>query len=321
MSGIRRRALVVLLTHLLAAEAGLAAFLHLRDRLPTRLAIHFDGERADGFCDRTAFLVVALALPAALAAVFAALSALRRVPPAHRRGLAAIGSSLSGLFGYFLVATLCANADVTDAAAVRMPAWHVAAGLGAAAVTGGTGWLLGGGDAPPAHPGGPAGPVVRLPLADGESAVWTHVIGSRALPFTALGTLALAVPLGFLAGPLTAVVLIVIGLPLAALSRLRVTVDRRGLTLASTALPRPRLTIPTERILDASRRDIGAWRDFGGWGYRAVPGASGLVLRSGEALSVRLTTGGEFVVTVDDAATAAALLNTLAARARTAAGA
>ncbi|GAA3029785.1 hypothetical protein GCM10020000_03060 [Streptomyces olivoverticillatus] len=62
-------------------------------------------------------------------------------------------------------------------------------------------------------------------------------------------------------------------------------------------------------------------RDFGGWGYRARPGASGIVLRSGDAISARLTTGSEFVVTVDDAATAAALLNTLADRERrTAAG-
>ncbi|WP_255219942.1 hypothetical protein [Streptomyces sp. PVA_94-07] len=46
-----------------------------------------------------------------------------------------------------------------------------------------------------------------------------------------------------------------------------------------------------------------------------MPKRSGLVNRSGEALVVRKTGDGrEFAVTVDDAGTAAALLNTLAER-------
>ncbi|MFL1430121.1 MULTISPECIES: hypothetical protein [unclassified Nocardiopsis] len=46
-------------------------------------------------------------------------------------------------------------------------------------------------------------------------------------------------------------------------------------------------------------------------------GRVGLVLRRGEALMVERSGGRSFVVTVDDAATAAALLNTMAERART----
>ncbi|MDT0342599.1 hypothetical protein [Streptomyces litchfieldiae] len=38
-------------------------------------------------------------------------------------------------------------------------------------------------------------------------------------------------------------------------------------------------------------------------GYRVRPGVRGVVLCSGEALSARLTGGGEFVVTVNDSAT------------------
>jgi hypothetical protein len=41
-----------------------------------------------------------------------------------------------------------------------------------------------------------------------------------------------------------------------------------------------------------------------------------LLLRSGEALELDLADGSRFLVTVDDAATAAALVNTLAERAR-----
>lgn len=39
-----------------------------------------------------------------------------------------------------------------------------------------------------------------------------------------------------------------------------------------------------------------------------------MVLRSGEALGVRTTSGREYVVTVDDSTTAAALLNALVDR-------
>ena len=57
--------------------------------------------------------------------------------------------------------------------------------------------------------------------------------------------------------------------------------------------------------------------EFGGWGYRVGRGGRvGVVLRTGEALQVQRTGGRAFVVTVDDAATGAALLNTLAARSR-----
>ncbi|WTW92220.1 hypothetical protein OG216_02020 [Streptomycetaceae bacterium NBC_01309] len=51
-----------------------------------------------------------------------------------------------------------------------------------------------------------------------------------------------------------------------------------------------------------------ALRDFGGWGYRMRPGRSGVILRSGEVLSLDPATGGTFVVTVADARTAASVL-------------
>ena len=57
--------------------------------------------------------------------------------------------------------------------------------------------------------------------------------------------------------------------------------------------------------------------EFGGWGYRVGRGGRvGVVLRTGEGLQVERSGGRSFVVTIDDAATGAALLNTLAARSR-----
>lgn len=50
--------------------------------------------------------------------------------------------------------------------------------------------------------------------------------------------------------------------------------------------------------------------DFGGWGLRlSVDGRVGVVLRTGEALQITRRKGRPFVVTVDDAETAAAVLS------------
>jgi len=54
---------------------------------------------------------------------------------------------------------------------------------------------------------------------------------------------------------------------------------------------------------------------FGGWGLRWGPAGFGVVLRTGEGIEVRRRSGKTLTVTVDDAATGAALLNALVARA------
>jgi len=90
----------------------------------------------------------------------------------------------------------------------------------------------------------------------------------------------------------------------------RVVADENGLTVRFGLLPWVRRRIPLHRIASAGHGQVRAVRDFGGWGYRFRPGRTGVVLRSGDALTVELTTSGrEFAVTVDDARTGAAVLN------------
>ncbi|MGA5063489.1 hypothetical protein ACPB9E_06840 [Streptomyces exfoliatus] len=89
-----------------------------------------------------------------------------------------------------------------------------------------------------------------------------------------------------------------------------------GLLLASL-VPRPRVRVPLAEVAGATVRELdttAVLRDFGGWGYRVRADRTGVVLHTGEALVVRRGSGREFAVTVPDAATAAALLNTLAER-------
>ncbi|GHC53767.1 DUF1648 domain-containing protein [Streptomyces cinnamoneus] len=312
----RRRLLLVVLPHLLACAAFLTVFLSRHDRLPDPMATHFSGAgRADGYTALGSFPYTALALLLVPTVLFTALAYGMR--GGRTRALVALGYALAGLLGYLLCALVLDNARAgTDGAGARLELWELGVALAVAAAAGGLGWLLAGPDATPARE--PAAVVApRLELRDGEAVTWTRSIASRPLRLAGLALVLPGTAVGLLAGWGAGVGLVVGGLVVCAFSAARVTVDRHGLTTSLPWLPRPRLRIPLDRIETATSRPVDPLADLGGWGYRVVPGRSGLVLRSGEAVVARLTTGSEFVVTVDDAATAAALLDALAARART----
>ena len=115
---------------------------------------------------------------------------------------------------------------------------------------------------------------------------------------------------------LTTVVAVVLAVVVMSMSRFSVVVDRRGLVVRGV-LGVPRVVVPLDEVVRAGAVQISPFADFGGWGYRVGrAGRIGVVVRTGEAIEVERTGGRSFVVTVDDAATAAALLNTLAARSR-----
>ncbi|MET8825630.1 DUF1648 domain-containing protein [Streptomyces sp. NPDC004610] len=307
---LRSRAALPAVPFALATAAYLGVFLAGYDRLPGELATHFSGNGgADGFMSRTAALWFGGGLLIALGLLFTLLTATAD-NGARARLTAAIGAGTAVTLGYPLVVTVLVNLDTQDPADARLPLWHLAvlllAGLTAAAVT----WRLV--DAGPGR--APAAPVPPLPLADGETAAWSRTVLSRPLLCPALAV-ALGGPLALLLGPWPlGAGLLVAGLAGAAFAAVRVTVDRRGVTVTSTLLPRPRLTVPLADITGAASVRVDAIGDFGGWGYRIRPNRRGVVLRSGEALSVRTTAGREYIVTADDTTTAAALLNALVER-------
>ncbi|MET9347059.1 DUF1648 domain-containing protein [Streptomyces termitum] len=279
------------------------------DRLPDPLATHFglDGV-PDGFTGPTAFAVLAAAVPLVLGAAWTVFT--------HRSAL--WGAWLtSGLIGTLLGLVVRDNLDAATAADVRSPLSHLAVALGAGVVLAlaghGLSRLVPPEDATAAGtriaPGAP-----RLDLGAGEAAGWSRATASA--PLTALALLFLAGGVvAALLGPWPLLLLAVaVAVPGLALARVRVVVDRHGLTVRSTLFPRPRVHVPLAEIAGADVREVRALREFGGWGYRVRAHRSGVVLRSGEALTVRRGNGREFVVTVPDAGTAAALLNTLAER-------
>ncbi|MEU0402783.1 DUF1648 domain-containing protein [Streptomyces sp. NPDC006197] len=287
------------------------------DRLPDTLATHFgpDGGHADGFTGRTAFTAVSTGLLLALGAGWTALV---------RRGSLWGAWATAGFTGALLVLLVRDNLDATDPARVESPLTNLLLAAATAALLALAGWGLtrlvprDERDGPAAAPGLPDAP--RLPLGASEVAGWTRATASR--PLTALAALALAAtPAVLLLAPWPAALLGLlgpaIGLPGLALARVRVTVDRRGVTVRSALASRPRARIPLDEVAGASVRDLdtaAVLAEFGGWGYRVRAHRTGVIVRSGEALVVRRSGGREFAVTVPDARTAAALLNTLAER-------
>ena len=163
----------------------------------------------------------------------------------------------------------------------------------------------------------------RLPLGANEQAAWVRTAELPGLGWIMTAGAVLTVLLGGVAllggvgvGVTTLVILAVVTLLLVLLGRWTVTVDHDGLT-ARSVLPRPRTVVPLNEVEAAEVIDVQPLADFGGWGYRIdLTGRVGIVLRKGEAILVHRTGGRQLVITVDDAATGAALLNTLADRAR-----
>ena len=95
-----------------------------------------------------------------------------------------------------------------------------------------------------------------------------------------------------------------------------VTASPRGLLVRST-LGWPRLSIPTADLATAGVVHIDPIADFGGWGIRWVIGPNGkgrwgIITHQGPGLEVVRHDGRSIVVTIDDASTAAAVLETYA---------
>ncbi|MEV6330251.1 hypothetical protein [Streptomyces sp. NPDC051909] len=320
---IRLRALAAA-PFVLALAVHLLLFALWYDRLPDPLATHFsatDGGRADGFTGLPVYAAISSGLLLLLGAGWVAFV---------RRSALWGAWATAGFTGGLLDLLLRDNLDAADAAEVATPlaVFTVAAAIGALAGLTGLALTRFTRLVPP-EPVAPAAPVrePRLELGAHEVAGWSRAATST--PGTALGAAFTVAGAGalfpaVLVTPwpyaLIAAVGLVVGVPGVALSRVRVGVDRRGLTVTPALFPRPRIRIPLDEVASATVRDVHAVAEFGGWGYRTRPRRSALLLRSGEALSVRRRGGFEFLVTVADAETAAALLNTLAAREATAAG-
>ncbi|WP_051640191.1 DUF1648 domain-containing protein [Cellulomonas sp. URHE0023] len=285
--------------------------------LPDPVAVHFGGDGPDGFSSLAGLIwpsVLATALVAlgcwALAFFWGRTSVVRRMAAGTATGLAAFLAAL-------VLGILDLQRGLTDAAAAGDvdTVTGVAIGIGFLAAALGA-WLTPGDARQPTRESVPAD-APRLPLSADETAAWVALAQSRTILVAGGAATAFVLSIAVLAELwVLALVAVALAVTMLAMARFSVVVDRRGLT-ARSALGWPRLAVPMDEVTQAEVVDVSPFPEFGGWGYRVGRGGRvGIVLRAGEALLVERTGGRSVVVTVDDAATGAALLNTLAARVR-----
>lgn len=303
-------------TALLLVAAAVA--LNWRDRVPDPVASHWGPDGVDGTSSFAGLLALLPALGVPFLALAWAIAFFIGHSALTRRFAAALATWIAGFAGGTTLTMLAAQLDVADAHDARdvggamALAFTVPLALAALAA-----WVTPGDRPLPAAEPVPAG-APRIPLPAGEMASWVRRVDWVHPAVVVVMCTAFAGLMGattrswWFAGAIFAFLAVLVG----GLTGWTVTVDRRGL-VARARLPRPRILVPVEEVESAVVVRVNPLREFGGWGLRmGLDGRVGLVLRSGEALEVTRTGGRRVLVTVDDAATGAALLNTLAARTR-----
>ncbi|MCZ2840028.1 DUF1648 domain-containing protein [Modestobacter sp. VKM Ac-2985] len=300
--------------------AGAALVAAWRPELPTPVAVHWGpGGDADGFADPLRTVLLTGVVPVLGSLVTGLVLRARRFAAQERRLVAGSATGISVFCVGLAVGSIAGQRGLADPAAAPSPTL-AALVAGLLAVLGGVAAarLL------PAPPRGaarassaPPETAPRLPVAEGERAVWSRraTMGSPALAALGVGGLVLGglVLVGTAPAPLLLAPAVMLGVGLL-FGSVRVWVDERGLTVRSP-LGRPSWQVPLTDVAEATVVDVRPMREFGGWGYRVGrDGRRGVVLRGGPALEVVQGDGRRFVVTVPGAGQGAALLNTLATR-------
>jgi hypothetical protein len=283
-----------------------------REVLPHNVASHWsDLGAADDSLPTQVVLLIAVIVTALAALTGLVVVLLPRVQAATTRGLFLIAGFLAGLFaGLWLVST----------------ALTLQAGSASAAVLGG--WILAPlamacfGFVPYAIAPKPVltstDTTKRITLTSSDARTWSRTITGTVFLWAALivatvgavlygGDLIAGQGSGrlFGAGIFTALTVL-----LASFTRLRVTVDERGFRIVSSLLQIPLKRIPLTRIetVDAT---VLRPQEWGGWGYRVMPGRSALIMHTGPGLVIGTIKGKLFAISLDDPEEPAALLATL----------
>lgn len=291
---------------------GLIPYLANHSELPDRVATHFDiSGTPDGSMTTNAMLVICLAMWGVGSIVLIALA--RRQEPmvvALGPSIAAGGAMVAALGAGILAQTSITQVGIAtwSDASLSWP-WLVA-------VTGGSFLLAGlalhyGSLLPTVEPVGVGLEVPIMELATGERAVWNQVIYQRWVAALLAGLVAVAAIVASVGVPFSALVgFLIAALASLAFVKVRVQADANGLRVGFGWFRWPGITIPLATIATVSAIDVRP-TEWGGWGYRGslkFMKRAAVVLRSGPGLRLDLTNGKTFVVTVDDPATAAALL-------------
>ncbi|HUG86684.1 MAG TPA: hypothetical protein VMM13_19095, partial [Euzebya sp.] len=228
------------------------------------------------------------------------------------RALQALPAGTSWFLLTLLILSIVAQTGA-DAQAAPLAGWWIVAAL-AAGVTGTTLTATAIGPPPPlpARDRAPDPSAPRLP-EEGDGALWWAGAAPTSTVMVVV-LVAAGLALAWAASAWMLCMFLPIALLLAASSRARVTIGRERVVVSGGLAGWPRLSVPLVTVTEARATTTGI-REWGGWGLRVRPGATGVITRAGEALELHRTDDTLVVITIEDAATAAAVVNTLLARA------
>ncbi|MFQ4148413.1 hypothetical protein AAGW05_06910 [Arthrobacter sp. LAPM80] len=280
-----------------------------RDILPAELASHWSGTgRPDDFMSTGATLTVALLLtgiPAVSGLVAAFFSGLR---PAILRGTLGFAGMISGMGAatWLISAGLTLRAGSAEDAILG---WWLAA-LVASFLFGAIPYFIA-----PKPKFTTTEFERRMPLGEQEAGAWSRTITSKTLlwlPAVLLVSMGAFFIPAFTEGDLSSAwigsgAMLLSAILVALIAHMHVTVDWRGLRIVSTLGRIPLKRIRLDDIVSVEVAEIRPV-EWGGWGYRVMPGRSAVVMGAGPGLIVTTTAHKQFAVTVGDPETAASLL-------------
>jgi len=308
------RRLLAILT--LWAPGALIALTWLawRDRLPAELPTHWGTSGpADAVTSAPVFFGWLLGI-ATVAAVVG--SVLVLVPLSGRWVQRAIGAAAGAVAAFVLsmwLGSTVTSLDVSDPFTVELGAWVLltvmAPCYGLVPL-----FLLPPGTSPPVEPQETV-KIEPLVPADSQAVAWSRTISSwlfigMTVLLLALGALLFAQPImrdgiaatAWTLAPYCAVLILV-----AVFCAYRVTVDWRGLRVTSLLFGISLKRIRPDQIaaVEAATLEPTQW---GGWGYRIMPGRSAIILRKGPGLVVTQRNEKQFAISLDRPAEPASIL-------------
>lgn len=314
--------LLPLLAILASAAIGAALVLQVWGELPDPIAHHWGADgKANEFGPLRKEFGFAVAFTTLFPLGLLGLGAAIRQPRAFGPFAAGMGAFVSSvMFGM-----LRSQRGVSDVAGMPNAGGPLWIGTGAALVVGLLVWFLTRDTARHVAAHLPSVAAPHVDVAPGIRLAWTGLTRSGAGTWVglALGTLPLvgmAVVFFALGNPNLGGFMLVMAvglLPLLSMMWCRVTIDARGVRALGMGLI-PWVRIPLEQVEEARTTTVDSpLGDFGGWGYRGKAdgsGAWGVVTGAGEAVVIERAGKGPMYLTIDGAAEAAAVLNTLATR-------
>lgn len=301
------------------AAAGALVLRNWRAQLPDPIATHWnlDGT-ADGFAGLPATIALVLGFGALFAALGFGLARAAAADPALTRAVAATVTGTVAFVTTLIVLATGSQRGLADAAAAAPPGTSLLAALGVGLALGAAAAAIPRWSRGPATP--PAAEAPRIPVGTDDLVVWTRSVATGNVTTSVLvAAIGLVAAMGVLTRLWILLGLaVLLAVLVAATCSIRVTVDARGVTVAGM-FGWPHLHTRLGDIASASVTDVAPLRHFGGYGYRMavfgpLRGARGFVLRGGPALVLHRRDGARTLVVVDDAATAAGLVNSLVER-------